>query len=97
MVIDPSKSVEIRTRVAEGSSLPTGRDSSTTSEQTESRRDQVQFSDEARALAAEESANQAAEIRDRVGEVQARLQEAFYDDLQIAQETVRKILSAGVL
>jgi len=99
MVIDPSKAADLKARVEETSTRPRGRvrDTSVSSERSEARRDQVQFSDEARALAAGASETAAVGESSKVAEVQERLSEAFYDDPQIAQETVQRILSAGVL
>jgi hypothetical protein len=99
MVIDPSKAVDLKARVEETSTRPRGRvrDTSVSSERSEARRDQVQISDEARALAAGGSETLSVGESSKVAEVQKRLSEAFYDDPQIAQETVQRILSAGIL
>ena len=97
MAIDPTRSSDVRARAAEAAAELNERNRTAPAERTDARRDQVDISDEARALAAQAGADAVPVTQAKLAEIQARLDSGFYDQPDVAKDIARRILEAGDL
>jgi hypothetical protein len=96
MSIDPTRAADIGTRGAAQPSEATHVRGAARAD-APVRRDQVEISDEARALAASEATGDLPVAEARLAEVQARLAEGFYRQEDVVRDVAARILESGDL
>ena len=96
MPIDPTRSLDIHSRSA-GHSGEVGDARAKTSTGKPGRRDQVEISDEARALAQESTVDRAPFTEARVAEIRDRLESGFYDRPEVVGEIAQRLADSGDL
>jgi hypothetical protein len=97
MAIDPIRSSDVRARAAEAAAELNERNRAGPEERAESRGDQVDISEEARALAEQAGADSVPVTQAKLAEIQGRLNTGFYDQPEVAIDMARRILEAGDL
>lgn len=97
MAIDPTRSLDVRARAAEAAAELNDRQQADAADRTTVRGDQVEISDEARALAKKGDAGGVPETQARLAEIQDRLDTGFYDQPDVVKDVARRILEAGDL
>lgn len=97
MPIDPTRSSDVRARAAEAAAELNERGHAAKGDRPETRRDQVDISDEARALAEQAGADAVPVNQAKLAEVQDRLHSGFYDQAEVTEDIARRILEEGDL
>ena len=95
MSIDPTRSSDIRARGAEKAAELAENQRKQTDRPD--RRDQVQISDEARALAEQGGVDRIPVTEARLAEIQARLDSGYYDRPDVVRQIAERIAESGDL
>ena len=97
MAIDPTRSLEVGARAAEAARDALEREGTTRSDDASVRKDHVEISDEARALAEQAGVDEIPASAARLAEIGERLESGFYDRPEILEAIADRILEADDL
>ena len=97
MAIDPTRSLDAQARALEAAAEISDREKTGQAEKQSARADQVDISDEARALAEQNDVDGIPGTQARLAEVQDRLDSGYYDRPEVIDEIAGRILDSGDL
>lgn len=97
MAIDPTRSLDVQARALEAAAELGDRDNAGPAGKQAARGDQVEISDEARALAEQSDVDGIPASQARLAEVQDRLDSGYYERPEVIDEIAGRILDSGDL
>ena len=97
MAIDPTRSLDAQARAMEAAAELGDRDDTSRTDKQPVRGDQVQISDEARALAELNDVDGIPGTQAQLAEIQDRLDSGFYERPEVIDEIAGRILDSGDL